>query len=31
VTVTRASEADEAQTVSCGDVTLAQDGVTSGP
>jgi len=31
VTVTRASEADEAQSVSCGDVTLAQDGVTSGP
>jgi hypothetical protein len=31
VTVTRASEADEAQSVSCGDVTLADDGVTSGP
>jgi hypothetical protein len=31
VPVTRASEADEAQTVSCGDVTLADDGVTSGP
>jgi hypothetical protein len=31
VPVTRASEADEAQMVSCGDVTLAQDGVTSGP
>jgi hypothetical protein len=31
VPVTRASEAEEAQTVSCGDVTLADDGVTSGP
>jgi hypothetical protein len=31
VPVTRASEADEAQMVSCGGVTLAQDGVTSGP
>jgi hypothetical protein len=31
VPVTRASEAEEAQMVSCGDVTLAQDGVSSGP
>jgi hypothetical protein len=31
VPVTRASEADEAQTVSRGDVTPADDGVTSGP
>jgi hypothetical protein len=31
VTVTRASEADEAQSVGCGDVTLTDDGVTSGP
>ncbi|NYJ07005.1 hypothetical protein [Petropleomorpha daqingensis] len=31
VTVTRASEADEAQSVGCGDVTLAEDGVTTGP
>src|SRR4051812_47282465 len=31
VPVTRASEADEAQTVSCGNVTLTDDGVTSGP
>src|SRR5689334_23647650 len=31
VTVTRASEADEAQSVSCGDVTLTENGVSSGP
>jgi hypothetical protein len=31
VPVTRATLADEAQSVSCGDLTLAQDGVTSGP
>ena len=31
VTVTRASEADEAQSVGCGDVTLTDDGVSSGP
>jgi hypothetical protein len=31
VLVTRASEADEAQSVTCGDLTLAGDGVTSGP
>jgi len=31
VTVTRASEAEAAQMVSCGDLTLATDGVTSGP
>jgi hypothetical protein len=31
VPVTRASEADEAQMVGCGDVTLANDGVSSGP
>jgi hypothetical protein len=29
--MTRASEADEAQSVGCGDVTLAEDGVSSGP
>jgi hypothetical protein len=31
VPVTRAGEADEAQTVGCGDVTLTDDGVTTGP
>jgi hypothetical protein len=31
VPVTRASEIDEAQMVGCGDVTLANDGVSSGP
>ena len=31
VVATRASMADEARTVSCGDLTLAHDGVTSGP
>jgi hypothetical protein len=31
VTVTRAGEAEEAQSVGCGDVTLTDDGVTSGP
>ena len=31
VPVTQASTADEAQTVSCGDLTLAANGVTSGP
>ena len=31
VPVTRASEAEEAQSVSCGDVRLSEDGVTSGP
>jgi hypothetical protein len=31
VPVTRASEADEAQMVGCGDMTLANDGVSSGP
>jgi hypothetical protein len=31
VPVTRASMADEARSVSCGDLTLTQDGVSSGP
>jgi hypothetical protein len=31
VPVTRASLADEARTVTCGDRTMAEDGVTSGP
>jgi hypothetical protein len=31
VPVTRAALADEARSVTCGDLTLADDGVTSGP